>query len=76
MDTLVDIARFRENAEAELVRGYLESVGIYAVVNDSLSNQLLGGYIDMCGAVLSVMKKELPQARKAMEEGGFAKYLM
>ncbi|MEG1587656.1 MAG: DUF2007 domain-containing protein [Bacteroidales bacterium] len=76
MDKLVKLASFRQNAEAELVKGYLESMGIECVLNDSISNQLFGGYIDMGGVELSVMEDDLPQAKKAMEEGGFEEYLI
>ncbi|MEG1723517.1 MAG: DUF2007 domain-containing protein [Bacteroidales bacterium] len=76
MEKLVTLAQFHENAEAGLVKSYLESRGIECVINDSISNQLFGGYIDMSGIQLDVLEKELPHARKAMEEGGFEEYLV
>lgn len=76
MDKLVTLAVFTENSEAGLVKSFLESRGIDCVLTDSLSNQLFGGYIDMGGTQLSVMDQDLPRAQKAMEEGGFEKYLV
>lgn len=75
-DRLVTLAQFHENSEAGLVKSYLESRGIECVVNDSISNQLFGGYIDMSGIQMEVFESQLPQARKAMEEGGFEQYLV
>ena len=76
MDKLVALASFISNPEAEVVKSYLESQGIACTIDDSLSNQLLGGYIDIGGARMSVMEKDLPQARQVLEEGGFGKYLL
>lgn len=76
MDKLVTLAQFHQNAEAELVKSYLESKGVECVLNDSLSNQLFGGYIDMSGIQMEVLSDQLPHARKAMEEGGFSEYLV
>lgn len=76
MDRLVELARFRQNSEAELVRSYLESEGIKCVLNDSLSNQLFGGYIDLSGVKLEVMQDQLPKALELMKEGGFDEYVI
>lgn len=76
MDKLVELARFRQNAEAELVKGFLESRGIHCVLNDSLSNQLFGGYVDMCGVRMDVRKEDLARALELMKEGGFEEYVI
>lgn len=76
LEKLVTVAQFRQNAEAELVKSYLESRGIECVLNDSISNQLFGGYIDLGGIQMEVLSDQLPQAREAMEEGGFSEYLV
>jgi hypothetical protein len=75
-DKLVTLATFRENAEAELVKTYLASVDIDCMLNDTLSNQLLGGYVDLGGIQMLVFEDQLAAAREAMKAGGFEQYLV
>ncbi|MEG1616654.1 MAG: DUF2007 domain-containing protein [Bacteroidales bacterium] len=76
MESIVQLARFRQNTEAELVRTYLESNGITCFLTDSLSNQMFGGFIDMEGVRLDVRRKDLPRALELMKEGGFDEYVV
>ena len=75
-DRLTAIASFRQNAEAELVRTFMASRGIDCVLNDTLSNQLLGGYVDMGGIQMLVLESRADEARAVMREGGFEEYLL
>ena len=75
MSNVVELARFRQNAEAALVQSYLQSEGIKCMMNDAISNQLFGGYVDMSGVQLEVAEADYERAVELMKKGGFEQYL-
>ncbi|MDO5571601.1 MAG: DUF2007 domain-containing protein [Bacteroidales bacterium] len=76
MDKLVVLAEVNDNAEAGLIKSYLEDDGIECVVNDSISNQMFGSFIDMSGVKILVMEDAFEKAVEVMKKGGFEKYLL
>ena len=62
-DKVVEIARFRQFSEAEMLANLIKSEGIECYVRDGISSPVLG-YIDIGGAKVELLKKD---ARKALE---------
>ena len=45
------------------------------MMNDAISNQLFGGYVDMSGVQLEVAEADYERAVELMKKGGFEQYL-
>ena len=69
MSGLVEVARFKNQLEADLARLYLESQGVGAVLFDGDINTVFGWfYALMLPVRLMVLDEDLPEARQLLAE--------
>ncbi|WP_099464187.1 putative signal transducing protein [Parabacteroides provencensis] len=71
MDKMVEIARFTYPAEAQTLMSLLRAEGIECYLRNEISSQVMAGYVDIGGARLEILEKDLPRALEIMEEGGY-----
>jgi hypothetical protein len=70
-DHLVEIARFQYPAEAQTLMSLLRSEGIDCYLRDELTNQVLGGMIDVGGIRVEILESEVQHAMQVMKDGGY-----
>ena len=66
---MVEIARFTYPAEAQTLMSLLRAEGIECYLRNEISSQVMAGYVDIGGARLEILEKDLPRALEIMEEG-------
>ena len=71
MDKMVEIARFTYPAEAQTLLALLRAEGIDCYLRNELSSQIMAGYVDVGGARVEILEKDLPRALEIMREGGY-----
>lgn len=70
-DKIVEIARFTYTSEAQTLMALLRSEGIDCYLRNEISNQLMAGYVDIGGARVEILEKDVPHALEVMEAGGY-----
>lgn len=70
-DNIVEIARFGNPVDAQILLTLLRSEGIECHLRNELTAQLLNGYIDTGGAIVDVLESDVPRALAIMKEGGY-----
>lgn len=70
-DKIVEIARFTYPAEAQTLMALLKSEGIECYLRNEFSSQVMGGYVDIGGARIEILERDVPLALQIMEEGGY-----
>ena len=71
MEKIVEIARFRDRADAQILLSVLRADGIECNLRNELTTQIMSGYADTGGAVVEVLESDVPQALAIMKEGGY-----
>lgn len=71
MDRMVEIACFSYPADAQVLMSLLRDAGIECYLRNELTTQVFSGYVDVGGARLEILEKDLPEALRVMAEGGF-----
>lgn len=74
MDKLVEITRFADAADAQVLISYLKAEGIQCNLRNELTNQVLGPYSGMGGTILEVMESDVERAMELMKAGGYDVY--
>ena len=67
-DKVIEIARFESTAEAEMLVSLLKSEGIDCYVRDGLSSRTMFGYVDIGGAKVDLLSKDVCRALKVMKD--------
>jgi hypothetical protein len=71
MDNIIEIARFKDPADAQVLMSLLRSEGIECSLRNELSSQIMSGYADIGGAALEVLESDVPRALELMKAGGY-----
>lgn len=71
MDRMVEIAVFSYPADAQTLMALLRSEGIECFLRNELTTQIMAGYVDVGGARLEILEKDLPHAIEIMRENGY-----
>ena len=67
-DKIIEIARFEQTSEAEMLANLLNSEGIECYVRDGLSAQALFGDTEMIGAKVELHEKDAQRALEIMND--------
>lgn len=70
-DKMVEIAQFSYPSDAQTLMALLRSEGIECYLRNELTTQIMAGYADVGGARVEILEKDLPEALKIMQEGGY-----
>lgn len=70
-DRIVEIARFMQTTEAEMLVNLLKSEGIESYVRDGISSRVLFGRADIGGAKVELLEKDVPRAAEIMKDHGY-----
>jgi hypothetical protein len=70
-DKMVEIARFRQTSDAEMLVNLLWSEGIGCYVRDGISSRVMFGYVDSGGAKVELLQKDIQQAAEIMKDHGY-----
>lgn len=70
-DKMVEIARFRQTSDAEMLASLLQSEGIECYVRDGISSRVMFGYVDSGGAKVELLQKDMLQASEVMKDHGY-----
>jgi hypothetical protein len=70
-DKMVEIARFQQTSEAEMLAGLLQSEGIECYVRDGISSRVMFGYVDSGGVKVELLQKDILQAFEIMKDHGY-----
>lgn len=71
-DRIVEIARFMQTTEAEMLANLFQSEGINCYVRDGISSQVLFGRADIGGAKVELLEKDVLRAAEIMKDHGYA----
>ncbi|OJU36804.1 MAG: hypothetical protein BGN96_04325 [Bacteroidales bacterium 45-6] len=74
MDNIVEIARFQNPAEAQILLSLLRAEGIECNLRNEFTSQIMGGYVDVGGAIVEVLEADVPRALDILKEGGYEIY--
>ena len=69
-DKIVELARFSNTTEAEMLVNLLQSEGIQSYVRDSALSQVWGG-ADIGGAKVELLEKDVVHAQQIMRDNGY-----
>ena len=70
-DRMIEIARFMQTTEAEMLASLLESEGIECYVRDGISSRVLFGRADIGGAKVELLEKDVQRASEIMKDHGY-----
>jgi hypothetical protein len=70
-DKMVELTRFGNPTEAEMLVNLLHSEGIDSYVRDAILSQEFMGYVDIGGAKVELLEKDLERARQIMRDNGY-----
>lgn len=70
-DKIVEIARFMQTTEAEMLANLLKSEGIECYVRDGISSRVLFGKADIGGAKVELLEKDVQRASEIMKDHGY-----
>ncbi len=70
-DKMVEIARFMQTTEAEMLANLLKSEGIECYVRDGISSRVLFGRADIGGAKVELLDKDVQRASEIMKDHGY-----
>ncbi|MBP1618270.1 MAG: hypothetical protein H6Q14_2097 [Bacteroidetes bacterium] len=74
MDNIVEIARFKNPMDAQVLLSLLRAEGIECNLRNELTSQIMSGYADTGGAIVEVLEADVPRALDILEEGGYEVY--
>jgi len=72
MDKLITVRAFNSSVDSEMVRAYLESLGITCFLKDELVNRAYVANVNG-GVKLQVPESELENAIELLKDGGYLK---
>ncbi|MDR1381104.1 MAG: DUF2007 domain-containing protein [Tannerella sp.] len=70
-DKMVEIARFHQSADAEMLANLLQSEGVDCYVRDGISSRVMFGSVDLGGAKVELLQKDVPRASGIMRDHGY-----
>jgi len=70
-DKMVELKRFTQISDAEMLANLLKSEGIDCYVRDLFINQIYGGGVDFGGIKVELLEKDLPRAKEIMNDFGY-----
>lgn len=70
-DKIVEIARFNYPADAQTLMALLRSEGIECYLRNEITSQLYAGYVDVGGARVEILDRDVFHALEIMKEGGY-----
>jgi hypothetical protein len=70
-DKMVELTRFTNPTEAEILVSLLHSEGIDCYVRDAILSQEFMGYADIGGAKVELLLKDVARAKQIMREHGY-----
>ncbi len=70
MDNIVEIARFKNPMDAQVLLSLLRAEGIEC----NLTSQIMSGYGNIGWAILEVLEADAPRALNILKEGGYEVY--
>lgn len=74
MDKIVEIARFKNPMDAQVLLSLLRAEGIECNLRNELTAQIMSSYADIGGAIVEVLEADVPQALQVLKEGGYEMY--
>ena len=74
MKNIIEIARFKDASEAQVLLSVLRSEGIKCNLKNGITSQILSGYADTGGAIVEVLETDVPRTLEIMKEGGYEIY--
>ena len=70
-DKVIEIARFENTTEAEMLAGLLKSEGIECYVRDGIISSNFFGSVDIGGAKVDLLKKDVRRALEIMKDHNY-----
>lgn len=70
MDNIVEIARFKNPMDAQVLLSLLRAQGIEC----NLTSQIMSGYGNIGWAIVEVLEADVPRALSILQEGGYEMY--
>jgi hypothetical protein len=70
-DKMVELARFGNSTEAEMLVNLLRSEGIDCYVREALLSQVFNGYAGINDAKVELLEKDLKRAQQIMRDYGY-----
>jgi hypothetical protein len=70
-DKMVEIARFHQTADAEMLANLLQSEGIDCYVRDGIISSVMFGNADLGGAKVELLQKDIQRASEIMRDHGY-----
>lgn len=70
-EKMVEIARFTNPDEAQLLVALLKSEGIDCYVRNEISNRIVAGYLDIGGSRVELLEGSVQRALEIMQENGY-----
>lgn len=74
MKSTVEIARFKDASEAQVLLSVLRAEHIEYALKNEITSQVLGGYAGMGGVIIEVLETDVTRAMQIMQEGGYEIY--
>jgi len=71
-DKMVELRRFTQISDAEMLANLLKSEGVDCYVRDLYMNQIYGGGLDLGGVKVELLEKDLQRAKEIMEVFGYS----
>lgn len=71
MDTFITVYDTDNLAQANIIKGHLDSEGIECVILNELTSQMKYGYSSMIGIQIQVLQSQLPEAINLLKESGY-----
>ncbi|MDR1222565.1 MAG: DUF2007 domain-containing protein [Tannerella sp.] len=70
-DKMVEIARFHQTADAEMLANLLQSEGIDCYVRDGIISSVMFGNADLGEAKVELLQKDIQRASEIMRDHGY-----
>jgi hypothetical protein len=70
-DKMVEIARFHQTADAEMLANLLQSEGVDCYVRDGIISSVMFGNADLGGAKVELLQKDARRASEIMHDHGY-----
>jgi len=70
-DKMVELTRFLQASEAEMLASLLQGEGIDCYVRDSFISDIYKGVVDLGGAKIELLEKDLQRAKEIMKDFGY-----
>ena len=71
-DKMVELTRFVQVSEAEMLASLLKSEGVDCYVRDNFISEIYKGVVDLGGAKVELLEKDLQRATEIMKVYGYA----